>query len=51
MHGRGWLLALALASGCTAKKDEAKVALESGFAHQVKGEYDAALRATTAPLP
>lgn len=41
-HGRTWLLALALAGGCK-KGDEAKAAFQSGYAHQVKGEYDAAL--------
>jgi lipoprotein NlpI len=43
VHGRAWLLALALAGGCK-KGDEAKAAFQSGYAHQVKGEYDAALR-------
>ena len=42
IHGRGWLLAAALAVGCK-KGDEPKAAYQSGFAHQMKGEYDAAL--------
>jgi lipoprotein NlpI len=41
-HGRAWLLALALAVGCK-KGDEAKAAYQRGFAHQMQGEYDAAL--------
>ena len=43
VHGRACLLALALAVGCK-KGDEARAAYQSGFAHQMKGEYDAALR-------
>jgi lipoprotein NlpI len=39
---RAGLLALALAAGCK-KGDEAKAAYQTGFAHQMKGEYDAAL--------
>ena len=37
-----WLLATVLAVGCK-KGDDAKAAYQSGFAHQMKDEYDAAL--------
>lgn len=40
--GGACVLALALAAGCK-NGDEAKAAYQSGFAHQMKGEYDAAL--------
>jgi lipoprotein NlpI len=42
IQSRAWLLAAVLAVGCK-KGDEPKAAYLRGFAHQMKGEYDAAL--------